>query len=115
MIQLQISSYVKQYYALAVETHDHASTNYYTHDSRAKDNKFWDILFLFLDQKQDIFGGRQLVHIVGYSELQLSGSFWVSTFSSVMAKFFGILCKAGLQINSVLQTNCTTSFENVSI
>jgi len=34
MIELQMSSYVKQYYELAVETHDQTSENYHIH-SRA--------------------------------------------------------------------------------
>ena len=33
-----MSFYVKLYYEQAVETHDHAAANYYTHDSRAKDD-----------------------------------------------------------------------------
>ena len=33
-----MSFYVKQYYQQAVETHDHAAANYYTHDSQAKDD-----------------------------------------------------------------------------
>jgi len=38
MIELQTSSCIKQYYELAVETHDHASANYHTRDSQAKDD-----------------------------------------------------------------------------
>ena len=33
-----MSFYVKQYYEQAVETHDHAAANYYTHDIQAKDD-----------------------------------------------------------------------------
>ena len=33
-----MSFYVKQYYKQAVETHDHAAANYYTHDIQAKDD-----------------------------------------------------------------------------
>jgi len=33
-----MSFYVKQYYEQAVETHDPAAANCYTHDSQAKDD-----------------------------------------------------------------------------
>jgi len=33
-----MSFYVKQYYEQAVDTHVHVATNYYTHDSQAKDD-----------------------------------------------------------------------------
>jgi len=33
-----MSFYVKQYYEQAVETHDYAAPNYYTHDIQAKDD-----------------------------------------------------------------------------
>jgi len=38
MNELQLSSYVRQYYVLGVETRDHLTANYQTHDGQARDD-----------------------------------------------------------------------------
>ena len=38
MNELQMSSYARQYYVLGVETRDHVTANYQTHDGQARDD-----------------------------------------------------------------------------
>jgi len=38
MNELQMSSYVRQYNVLGVETRDHVTANYQTHDGQARDD-----------------------------------------------------------------------------
>ena len=38
MNELQMSSYVRQYNVLGVETRDHVTTNYQTHDVQTRDD-----------------------------------------------------------------------------
>ena len=38
MNELQMSSYARQYDVLRVETHDHVTANYQTHDGQARDD-----------------------------------------------------------------------------
>jgi len=38
MNELQMSSYVRQYYVLGVETRDHVTAHYQTHDGEARDD-----------------------------------------------------------------------------
>ena len=38
MNELQMSSYAREYYVLGVETRDHVTTNYQTHDGQARDD-----------------------------------------------------------------------------